>query len=674
MTKPPVNHSQDRAELIGTDYDFNALPSLDSVLGVWRERQFTRRLPTGAAPVGSADSPPIKTDARRLAAVQGEGLSGESHGGTVCPSSEDSPTKGEANPNAFAGREREDPQGEEREGRKRGPLVLTDCPAPDTRNASGDADKADSPPSAFFVKGAARRDETPVRSGAFYADDDRVAAYDGGGFVQDNYPVPRSVYAALVAVLTAALGRAPHADEARLVAHVWLVGALRYADADTFCPVPWQVLARDVPEADVDALVTGGVLDMAPHTYASEGTGRCREWAVSEGVARALDGALASAALGEPFVNLFTGRARRGRKVANRRYDDNRNPYPSPVTAAMDAIPYGIVNLPALKAHLVALASAADAAETDDGRLRARARWRNDALCLAWIESRGLTRTDVPGVYTYPHAWDMQSGGRIQPVKSGGAQSLSRAGKAACYAGVADVLNYDLRSSQPRILKAELDALGIECEWLAAYLADDAKRVYAARVGCSVDAWKAAFMAAIMGGDAGVPKAFEVKPVTRFVRGEEVTTWKPVCEAMKVLTRELGEDGARAVWPKLRGELDELLRAIGRWHRYLKAWADENATDGRGGRYVTNAVGARLNVSALSARERPRKVAAHLLQGREALFVHSLAVQGDANGFRVVSHEHDGVVALGTIPEAAIQQARDTAAMPYAEFVLKPFA
>ena len=66
------------------------------------------------------------------------------------------------------------------------------------------------------------------------------------------------------------------------------------------------------------------------------------------------------------------------------------------------------------------------ASQTDEARHAAALRWRNDAVCVGWIKSRGLTLTDVPGVFTYPHAWRMQSAGRIMPDGSGGAGGENR--------------------------------------------------------------------------------------------------------------------------------------------------------------------------------------------------------------------------------------------------------
>ena len=69
------------------------------------------------------------------------------------------------------------------------------------------------------------------------------------------------------------------------------------------------------------------------------------------------------------------------------------------------------------------------------------------------------------------------------------------------------------------------------------------------------------------------------------------------------------------------------------------------------------------------------RLAAFLLQGREAAFTHALTASSDKYGFRVISHEHDGVVVIGTVPEAAVDEAADAARLPddLVDFVAKPF-
>ncbi len=58
------------------------------------------------------------------------------------------------------------------------------------------------------------------------------------------------------------------------------------------------------------------------------------------------------------------------------------------------------------------------------------------------------------------------------------------------------------------------------------------------------------------------------------------------------------------------------------------------------------------------------RLAAFLLQGREAALMHTLAASADEYGFRVLSHEHDGLVVAGDVPPEAVEAAASAARIP----------
>ncbi len=76
-----------------------------------------------------------------------------------------------------------------------------------------------------------------------------------------------------------------------------------------------------------------------------------------------------------------------------------------------------------------------------------------------------------------------------------------------------------------------------------------------------------------------------------------------------------------------------------------------------------------------SRSRRRARLAAFVLQGREAAFVHALAASAKEFGFVVLSHEHDGLAVQGEIPDAAIARAATAAGLPPERLVLeeKPF-
>ncbi len=64
---------------------------------------------------------------------------------------------------------------------------------------------------------------------------------------------------------------------------------------------------------------------------------------------------------------------------------------------------------------------------------------------------------------------------------------------------------------------------------------------------------------------------------------------------------------------------------------------------------------------------------AHLLQGMEAYFIHTLTLLADKYGFEPLGNEHDGIISLGRIPDAAIQTARELTGLYCLELREKPF-
>jgi hypothetical protein len=235
---------------------------------------------------------------------------------------------------------------------------------------------------------------------------------------------------------------------------------------------------------------------------------------------------------------------------------------------------------------------------------------------------------------------------------------MSRKGKAAMYAGIQGVKNFDLRSSQPRILADELRRASIACPWLDEYLADpEAKTRYAAIVGLSVDAWKVCLLSAMFGGLRG---------------GYAIDGGRGLSAAVEAIRAEKGE-GGRAAWDRVRSELGPLAEASARLASHLRATLPETAAKG-GGAYVLNAVGAKLYTKGVKATKTgDGHLLAHILQGREAAFIHALCVLSESQGFTVLSHEHDGLVTVGAIPSEAVAEAARIAELPDAELVEKPF-
>jgi hypothetical protein len=122
----------------------------------------------------------------------------------------------------------------------------------------------------------------------------------------------------------------------------------------------------------------------------------------------------------------------------------------------------------------------------------------------------------------------------------------------------------------------------------------------------------------------------------------------------------------------LRADLDPWLDHL------VRVWAPANSVvsnlGGARRTYVCNAAGARVALEDLSPSGRPHelrsKLAAYVLQGWEAAVVHRIAAGHATHGFVVMSHEHDGMITLGEIPDAAVAAAATGAGVPREAVVL----
>ena len=111
------------------------------------------------------------------------------------------------------------------------------------------------------------------------------------------------------------------------------------------------------------------------------------------------------------------------------------------------------------------------------------------------------------------------------------------------------------------------------------------------------------------------------------------------------------------------------------WHRWLvDVWVPQNAYAGHGGkRYVKNATGMTLCVDDMKPRKLGSTLAAFILQGREARYIHELTLLSERYGFRVIGNEHDGIVTVGEVPDEAAREAAEASGMAFAVLVQKSF-
>lgn len=218
------------------------------------------------------------------------------------------------------------------------------------------------------------------------------------------------------------------------------------------------------------------------------------------------------------------------------------------------------------------------------------------------------------------------------------------------------VRNLDLRSSQARILVVLLREAGVDPSWLVAYGANPRAKYDAAEsIGIPVGIWKSCLYAVLMGA--------RTPALARAGRSKG--------EAVEAIRGAVGPDEFAATYARFLRYTTGLRAGLAEWHAWLvDVWVPENArlnnVDRK--RYVTNEVGTKVAVEDLAEPGRPWKLksrlAAFLLQGREAALMHRLAASAEEYGFRVLSLEHDGLVVAGDVPPEAVEAAARAARIP----------
>lgn len=422
-------------------------------------------------------------------------------------------------------------------------------------------------------------------------------------------------------------------------------------------PVHHRFIEKHFRGADWRALMDGYVIDV--QRYDAE-NGVPRRFGVDERlVDRFIDAGRVRVGEASPRgsalrrrVLLMTGQPS-GRQVKSDKRTGSDNAFPPLVRAAIDAIGPSPFNAEATEAHLGRLE---DACRDASGAERRRARFRllNDERCYAALFDQRAARGAGP-LWTYSPAYTVQRTGRLAQ-KGGGLQSCSRAMKAAAYEGVADLRNYDLKSSQPRILITLMEEAGLEAAWLRRYgAAPEAKEKAAGYVGVSVDAWKRCLCAVLMSARVPMPGQLD------YSQGA----------IKRVLREDAGSEGLHGVYGRFQRLIRDLSAELGAWHDFLvDTYVEVNGkrNNADGAVYVRNEVGMPMAVAGMGAptarHELKARLAAHLLQGREVAFTHRVAAASAEAGFRVVSHEHDGLVTIGEVPAETIEEAAEGARLP----------
>ena len=458
-------------------------------------------------------------------------------------------------------------------------------------------------------------------------------------------------------------------------------------------PISALFIRENIPKSSWIKFVDKGLLEVSTYSHAQ---GLSREFKIPEFI---FDEFFERGFLElEQLVkvkryNAFTGRASNV-ALGHQKFDENGNEEPELITSALDLIKEGYFNLAAVNSHIKDLNAArlslkaeydriaADETSTEEAKKLALKRYKsakcrliNDHHSIGSITGQN-PKEIAPGIYVYKPAYKVQPAGRVSQMK-GGLQSASRRAKAAAYRGIKNLKNYDLKASQINGLIQQFELANLDTTWLVQYRDNpNAKKEYAAKVGISVDCWKTCLCALLFGAYTTSPSKVKSKLDALLEEGG-----KPLNSILDTLEDEA--DGDLELLVNYQTKFLECVKPLkvqlDIWHDWLlNKWVPAVAYPGKSGKkYIKNPTGKELCIDDLQAKYKvwkvKSKVAAFVMQGQEAAFIHALTNQSVNYDYKVIANEHDGLICIGTIPDEAVRKAAEMSGLKTPTLEEKPF-
>lgn len=436
----------------------------------------------------------------------------------------------------------------------------------------------------------------------------------------------------------------------QLLAHLLAVQTGGYGSTPF---IPYDVLHRDITDCPYKTatvwkpLKEEGWIDVAPHSYSR---GDARVFSLTDTFWTMWDTTYIEDA---PSTRDVAGgkRLRRSRTLHSTTLsDDSGNRYSGLVSHTLQAAKDGVrvtVDYDALVRLMQRREAEIDALPADHEDLpRLQERLRGDRQRMATMKAQ-CPEDEGDGLLSYEVAYEVQEGSGRVTEKGGGVQGLTQEAKHVALSGIEDLFNYDLKGAHQSIAVAFCDHVGIECTPIRTF--DKARLMY--DIGCTRGESKAMCYGTF--NTAAVPVSDAQAQVWEKHSGQDITVSTILRGAASRHNRDLDDLYAKA-YTTLHPIQKTIREAV---DIYTTSFFEARQTHGRGGVRLTNASGVRMGSK--DSADRTDRVAAlcHLLQGSEAAVGHALTALQDHYGYRVVSHQHDGVITEGRIPQAAIEEA-----------------
>ncbi len=472
-----------------------------------------------------------------------------------------------------------------------------------------------------------------------------------------------------------------------LFSHILKGHEINLRENDGWTPIYSKLIERKLKGADWKELVLRELIEVS--SYSKE-EGRSREYRVRPDLFMQIQNmrpCSSTEIIAAKYYNLCNGKPLNRKKPEKTKYyDSNRNPiFTEYQKKAVKLIKPCRVNRKAVDLILIQRKLAIDLGLCNKRELL---RHFHDLRCWEGIVRRMVS--EEGDFIVYEPAWDSQDSCRITEL-DGGLQNASRELKDAMIKDTG-YINLDLKGSQVYGAKAELEKFGIDTSWFD-YYQRAGKQKLADDIGIEVDNWKGLLCSILMGGFPSINK--KGKLIAKNM--DELLKYKCV---RKYVCPEVGIDvewdaennrynylvpdpdnpygNISRVFEIVKDVIKHcrpLIEGVNQWHNKLFDTYVADSGNNKARFIATNKADGRLNVSEYVSKgtysyslnkKGQRKLAAHILQGKEAAFIHYItAFSGD--DFTVVSNQHDGLIIEGTIPMELIHNAREFSGLPYAE-------
>ncbi len=472
--------------------------------------------------------------------------------------------------------------------------------------------------------------------------------------------------------LIASLCSGLHPDNQKFVIHI--LSSMRVRSGKNgnltgrrdFIPASYLFRQTNFRNTDWKELQRRGVIDV--HRYSRHGR-RSDAFRIEPAVrAKLLEARLPLMGQQHCRINLVTGKPT-VRLIGSPKKDPRGRKLPPLIRDAIEHIGRCPFNRREIEEHLERLKKDVLQSARGTSQLHiARARYATDLSCFVSLFDQDAQPLNDE-LSDYQPAYSATKTGRISQMR-GGLQNSSRALKAVAYSGIGGVRNYDLKASQARILQHEMSQRGRTPAFLNRYNSEEnAKECAAKQIGVSVDTWKDMLYALIM--NANLPPLSQIR-LKRYARGS----------VRKAIVSDVGFDALYETYERFLDYVEDFPSVLSQWQESIvddlvdkSTWTAKET----GKQLLRNATGIQVRVDELARKndlyQLRASLAAFILQGLEAAVIHNLTCLSSTYEYRVVSNEHDGLVTIGTIPDAAVKRAVSSVGLPteLIELIEKPF-